>query len=227
MPRPLPAHLAGHDLCEAILDQADALLARFGYARFTVDDLARAVGIGKGTLYLHFRSKEEVALSVIDRVVLRVEAALSALADGTAPAPDRLRAMLVARVLGRYDSFAHYQGSVQDLAGALRPALHLRREEFADREARVFARVIADGTQAGDFAPRDPLDTARLLMLGTEALMLSNLSARDLGDRATVDARARALAAVLVNGLRGTPPGGPAQSQRSRGARARARPGAR
>ena len=34
-----------------------------------MDDLAREVGIGKGTIYLHFRSKEELALSHIDRIV--------------------------------------------------------------------------------------------------------------------------------------------------------------
>jgi AcrR family transcriptional regulator len=223
MARTLPPHLVGHDVRETILDHADALLARFGYARFTVDDLARAVGIGKGTIYLHFQSKEEVALSVIDRVVLRVESALAAIADGDAPAPERLHAMLVARVLGRFDSFAHYQGSVPELLGALRPALQERREQLADREAGLFARVITEGRRTGALAPRKPLETARLLMLGTEALMLSNLSARELGDRATVEAQARALATVLVDGIRGTPRDDPSPARRARAAGARAR----
>jgi len=220
MSRTLPPHLAGQDLRETILDEADALLARFGYARFTVDELARAVGIGKGTVYLHFRSKEEVTLSVIDRVVLRVEQALSALVAGSADAPDRLREMLVARVLLRYDSFAHYQGSVQELVGALRQSLHVRRQDFAHREAGILARVIAEGIQAGDFARRVPLETAHLLMLATEALMPSNLSARDIGDRITVQARSKALADVLVEGLRGAPRGRPSRT-RSITARAR------
>ena len=39
---------------EIILDAADRLLARYGYK--TMEDLAQEVGIGKGTIYLHFRS---------------------------------------------------------------------------------------------------------------------------------------------------------------------------
>ena len=46
--------------CEAILDAAEDLLARYGYKRMTMDDLAQAVGLSKGALYLRFKSKEEV-----------------------------------------------------------------------------------------------------------------------------------------------------------------------
>ena len=202
MSRTLPSRLLGQNVREAVLDEADALLARFGYARFTVEALAQAVGIGKGTIYLYFRSKEEVALSVIDRVVYRVESALAAIAHSDAAVPERLHAMLVTRVLGRFDSFAHYQGSLSELVGVLRPALHARREQVADREAALFARVIAEGLRAGALGPRKPQETARLLMLGTDALMPSNLSMREIGDRASVEKRVRALATVLVDGVR-------------------------
>ena len=47
---------------EAILDATDRLLARYGYKKMTIEDLAREVGIGKGSVYLHFPSKEEIAL---------------------------------------------------------------------------------------------------------------------------------------------------------------------
>jgi hypothetical protein len=129
----------------------------------------------------------------------------------------------VARVLGRFDSFAHYQGSVPDLLGALRPALQVRREQLADREAALFARVIAEGRRTGALAPRKALDTARLLMLGTEALMLSNLSARELGDRTSVEARAGALATILVDGIRSTPRDASSPAGRAHRVAARAR----
>jgi AcrR family transcriptional regulator len=58
--------------------------------------VARTAGIGKGTIYLHFRSVDELALSTIDRLVGRVLARLE-----EASASDRLRQMLVARVMVR------------------------------------------------------------------------------------------------------------------------------
>ena len=45
---------------EAILEAANRLLAEKGYQGMTMDDLASRVGIAKGSLYQHFRSKEEL-----------------------------------------------------------------------------------------------------------------------------------------------------------------------
>lgn len=45
---------------DRILDTARELLLAWGYRRVTIDELARRAGVGKGTIYLHWRSREEV-----------------------------------------------------------------------------------------------------------------------------------------------------------------------
>ncbi len=42
---------------EAILDATDRFLARYGYKKMTIDELAQEVGIGKGSIYLLFARK--------------------------------------------------------------------------------------------------------------------------------------------------------------------------
>ena len=64
--------LAPSQIRDVILDAAERLLARYGYQKMTMDDLAREAGIGKGTTYLHFPSKQEVVLCSIDRIVDRL-----------------------------------------------------------------------------------------------------------------------------------------------------------
>lgn len=66
----------------AFLDAADHLLARYGYRKMTMEDIAQEVGTGKGTIYLHFESKEEVTLSHVDRIVEHLKERLSAIARG-------------------------------------------------------------------------------------------------------------------------------------------------
>jgi len=49
----------------SILDAARGVFSRQGYAVATVDDIANEAGIAKGTLYLYFRSKEEIYLAAL------------------------------------------------------------------------------------------------------------------------------------------------------------------
>jgi AcrR family transcriptional regulator len=52
---------------DRILDAATDLLLRLGYRRVTVEDVAEAAGIGKGTVYLHWRTREELFLAALQR----------------------------------------------------------------------------------------------------------------------------------------------------------------
>lgn len=50
-----------------ILDAAADLLLRWGYKRITMEDVAKQAGIGKGTLYLHWKTREELFYAVVMR----------------------------------------------------------------------------------------------------------------------------------------------------------------
>ncbi|MFI6508466.1 TetR/AcrR family transcriptional regulator [Streptosporangium sp. NPDC050855] len=52
---------------DRILDAAAGLLVRHGYRKVTVEDVAREAGIGKGTVYLHWRTKQQLFEAVLLR----------------------------------------------------------------------------------------------------------------------------------------------------------------
>jgi AcrR family transcriptional regulator len=54
---------------ELIIDHAQRLLARDGFQDLNLDEVARAVEYSKGTLYLHFESKEDLVLAVATRAL--------------------------------------------------------------------------------------------------------------------------------------------------------------
>ena len=51
----------------AILDAAAGLLLRHGYRRVTIDDVAAAANIGKGTVYLHWKTRDQLFTAVFER----------------------------------------------------------------------------------------------------------------------------------------------------------------
>jgi AcrR family transcriptional regulator len=77
---------------EHILDVTAELLLRHGYKRVTIDDVAAGAGIGKGTVYLHWRTREALFWAVLQRETMRMlEQILAGLAADPALAlPSRL-----------------------------------------------------------------------------------------------------------------------------------------
>ena len=50
-----------------ILDAAAALILRWGYNKTTIDDVARQAGVAKGTIYLHWKTREELFAALMRR----------------------------------------------------------------------------------------------------------------------------------------------------------------
>src|SRR5687767_14663814 len=91
---------------DAILDAAERLMADYGYHRITMEEVAREAGIGRTTIYLHFKTKEEVSLAVLDRIHERLLARLREVAEASeATASECVRGMLRARL-----EVAHTEG---------------------------------------------------------------------------------------------------------------------
>jgi AcrR family transcriptional regulator len=184
-----------------ILDAADRLLARFGYRKMTVEDIAAEAGMGKGTVYLSFVSKEEVALSCIDRMVEQLLAELRRIASGPGSRRERLRAMLALRVMRRLDYASGHATSLDALLSAVRPALLARRERHFAAEARIFAEVVADAGRIRAAGEPAAERVAGALVTATNALLPYSLSATELGRRVDIERRVHELADLLLKGL--------------------------
>jgi len=186
---------------ESILDAADRLLGRSGYQKTTLDDLARESGVGRRTIYLHFKSKEQIFHASIDRVVERLIAELESIAAAKDAPEKRLRRMLITRVLFRFDSVYDYHSSLDEMFAVLRPAYLERRAGYLDAEAAVFADVLREAADSGVLRASDPNATARTLLLATNSLLPYSLSARELGSREEVERDVTRIAALLMRGL--------------------------
>jgi AcrR family transcriptional regulator len=88
---------------ERILDVTAGLLLRHGYKRVTIDDVATGAGIGKGTIYLHWKTREALFWAVLQREAMRLlEQLVTALAaDPGLALPSRLMPAIFVEVAGR------------------------------------------------------------------------------------------------------------------------------
>jgi TetR/AcrR family fatty acid metabolism transcriptional regulator len=140
------------DKREAILRAAIQVFAHNGYFNSKVADIARQAGIADGTVYLYFKSKEEILHSVFDRSMEK------AIADGK----KQLAGITDPREKLRRIALLHLErlGSDRDLAVVFQVELRGSTKFMQEFSAAGFAEYLGlirttfeEGQRAGDFRP--------------------------------------------------------------------------
>lgn len=151
---------------DRILDTAEEVLRRFGPAKTTVVDVARALAVSHGSIYRHFPTKAALRDAVAERWLHRVSAPLAEIAAQSGPADERLRRWLDSLVAAKrrkvFDDpelFATYHALAEQARGVV--DAHVR--ELCDQ----LTRIIKDGLAQGRFHVTDPSLTARAVFDAT------------------------------------------------------------
>jgi AcrR family transcriptional regulator len=134
-----------HERADRILDTARDLLLAWGYRRVTIDELARRAGVGKGTIYLHWRSREEVFQAVSAReAAAMADAIVDAIrTDPAEVALHRYLRRLFVEAMNRPVLRALYTRDADTLGTFLAAAHHHRLEESKLDVNREYLGVLA------------------------------------------------------------------------------------
>lgn len=141
---------------EAILDAVNGLLSDKGYDLMTMEDVAAAVGVAKGSLYKHFSSKEKLAGAVLSRLLRETLTVLDGLpADW--PAMRQLEEIL------RWSLRHRLQGGVPHLPSTSRALqrsllLNLDYVGLALRVNKRFYALVRAARSTGDISAAVPDD---------------------------------------------------------------------
>jgi TetR/AcrR family transcriptional regulator, transcriptional repressor for nem operon len=121
---------------EAILEAAVAAFASTGFAATTMGDISNAAQVGKGTVYQHWTTKEDLLLECCLLHLRRAQARVEAAAGGGAAESDpaaALRRVVTEALLAAADG----DGAQQRLFNDLQQALAERPEQLADARSRL------------------------------------------------------------------------------------------
>lgn len=147
---------------DEILAEATQLFAAHGYARAKVDDIARRLGVGKGTIYRYFPTKEALFLATVDNAMESLHQAIVSATDGIEDPFRRIEAAVDA-YLSFFDANLHL----------IEIFVH-ERAEFRDRNTPTYLvyrdkhitnleRVLADMKEQGMVTDIDVKTTASIL----------------------------------------------------------------
>jgi AcrR family transcriptional regulator len=151
---------------ERILEVTEDVLRRFGLAKATVVDVARALDVSHGSVYRHFPSKASLREAVAKRWLDRVSVPLAQIAEGSGPAPAKLDRWLRALFAAKHnrlsedpEMFATYLTLAQEACKTVKA----HKESLTDQ----VALILLDGVKQGAFQVADAKVTARAIFEAT------------------------------------------------------------
>jgi AcrR family transcriptional regulator len=151
---------------DRILATAEDVIRRFGPAKATVVDVARALGVSHAAVYRHVATKAELRDLVVGRWAEATMAPLRAIAALRDPAPRRLRKLFDALIAVKRrraaedpELFAAYRTLAADAQSVV--------TAHVDELIELAAMIIRFGVKEGTFRTVDPVAAGRALLFAT------------------------------------------------------------
>jgi AcrR family transcriptional regulator len=139
--------MARDDKRERLLAAAAAVFAERDFHRVQVSDVAERAGVGKGTVYLYFPTKDHLHRAALEASLDGIRVEVQAAVEADAPADETLR-MIVLAVLRFFWRRQHLLTVVQRYEHANGRRSALRRERVVRAVEDVLGRHRLGGTRS-------------------------------------------------------------------------------
>ena len=163
-----------------ILDVAEQLFAEKGFDNASTNDIIKRIGIARGTLYHHFKSKEEILDAIVNRITnAGIARAKIIVSDKTIPLQDRLTGIILA---------LNVSGDVQEevfeqIHKPQNALLHQKMQEhLLSGVVPIITTLIEEGNEIGLFDSKYPAEAAEMIMIYSSVAFdeFSDLSAKEI-----------------------------------------------
>lgn len=154
------------DRKDQVLQTAAKLFSERGYYGTSMQDLARDLGILRGSIYAHIDSKEDILFEIVDAGATRFVERMKAVQQAAGPPTEKLRAAIdahVTTVAEHLDASTVFLNDWRHLSPRPRKKIERKRDQY---ESLVVA-IIAEGVRLGAFRKDLDVRFAALLILST------------------------------------------------------------
>lgn len=181
---------------DAIYEGAVAVLAEHGLNGATMDRVAAAAGVAKGSLYNYFRSKDELLAFVHEKTIQPLLDANDEVATSDQPASAKIEAMLRnwRRYIGEHRATFQMLIKNSNCEGVLKEAALKKNETVVN----LIAEIINDGIESGEFRSVNAQYAGEMLLSAAKGSLEAEFAEGvERSDDETIDT----LVGVFLHGL--------------------------
>lgn len=159
---------------QQILQAAQQLFQKHGYQKVTMDDVAKAIGKGRSSLYYYYKNKDEVFDAVMDAEISDIIAEITRMVEQAATTEDKLRAFGItkAKIARKRKTFfeALESGMTSDeISQYAHKKLNIKKK-IRKEEALLLTPVFTQGAKKGAYAALDPRERETIIFVFTSSL---------------------------------------------------------
>lgn len=176
-----------------IICGAKKLMQQFGLKKTTMEDIAKAVGKSKSTLYYYFKDKEEIFDRVINLEMDELFQTIKSSVDRQADAIGMLKAYMVTKLKTLRDKTNLYRFAIEeDFQGRLNNEFTNLRTRYDGEEKKLLELILSKGVTDNLFTSEIKIEIELLSELlvscirGIEVDVISNKKYRNLEEKAGV-----------------------------------------
>jgi len=183
---------------QQIIEAAALLFAKLGYTACEMDRLATKLKIAKGTLYLYFKSKEELFCACVDHAMRQMKSAVNAAAEAVDDPLEKIPAAIRAYLIFFDEHPEYVELLIQERANfrnRKRPSYFEHRDANRGPWREMYRALIQAGRVRDDLPVERLLDTIGNLLYGT---MFTNYF---IGRSASIEEQFEAILAIVFHGI--------------------------
>lgn len=189
---------AGPDKREVILTSALDLFRHYGYRRTSMEDIARAAAVAKGTLYLYFKSKDELFEAICRSLAEQVGEGVAKAEALDLPLEPKLTALMEAKLgfVYRWILSSPHAAELVDSGSRLSEDVF---DEVHDRFFSAVRRLVREGVASGEL---DTMAVGLSAEDAADALIAAACGAEKAPDEETFRVQLAAIIRMTLRGLR-------------------------
>ncbi len=186
------------DKREVIITSALDLFRHYGYRRTSMEDIARAAAVAKGTLYLYFKSKDELFEAICRSLAEQVAEGVTKAEALDLPLEPKLTALMEAKLgfVYRWILSSPHAAELVDSGSRLSEDVF---GEVHDQFHNAVRHLVREGVKAGEL---DPKAVGLTEEQAAEALIAAACGAEKAPDEKSFRAQLAAIIRVTLRGLR-------------------------
>lgn len=154
-----------------ILDVADRLFCQKGFDGTSTNDILKEVGIARGTLYYHFKSKEEIMNAIIDRYNQKISHAATLIARNKAyTVEERILQVLMSMKLSQYTEQS--EELIEQIHKPQNAYMHQKSQKgLITHIIPILANLIEEGIEEGKFNTPVPYECMEMVFVYAMTLL--------------------------------------------------------